>query len=112
MKGLATLVGEGISVPDTVFPDPKNVKDALQTTLKEVDGTLICLVFLFNLFSVLLSPIDIIHDVFELLASGLELPLRSVTNAVGSVSLDLLFNVADLLDQLFLLGIKLADIVV
>ena len=33
MKGLATLVGEGISVPDTVFPDPKNVKDALQTTL-------------------------------------------------------------------------------
>ena len=29
MKGLATLVGEGISVPDTVFPDPKNVKDAL-----------------------------------------------------------------------------------
>jgi hypothetical protein len=29
MKRLATLVGEGISVPDTVFPDPKNVKDAL-----------------------------------------------------------------------------------
>jgi len=73
---------------------------------------LVCLVFLFNLFSVLLSPIDIIHDVFELLASGLELPLRSVTNPVGSVSLDLLFHVADLLDQLLLLGVKLAHIVV
>ena len=70
------------------------------------------LVFLFNLFSVLLSPIDIIHDVFELLASGLELTLRSVTNPVRSVSLDLLFDVADLLDQLLLLGIKLAHIVV
>ena len=105
MKGLPTLVGEGISVPDTVFPDPKNVKDALQTTLEEVNGTLICLVFFFNLFSVLLSPIDIIHDVLELLASGLELPLRSVTNTVGSMSLDLLFDVADLLYQLFLLGI-------
>ena len=57
MKGLPTLVGEGISVPDTVFPDPKNVKDALQTTLEEVNGTLICLVFFFNLFSVLLSPL-------------------------------------------------------
>ena len=73
---------------------------------------MVCLVFLFNLFSVLLSPIDIIHDVFELLASGLELSLRSVTNTVGSVSLDLLFYVADLLDQLLLLGIKLAHIVV
>ena len=73
---------------------------------------MVCLIFLFNLFSVLLSPIDIIHDVFELLASGLELTLRSVTNTVGSVSLDLLFYVADLLDQLLLLGIKLAHIVV
>jgi len=73
---------------------------------------LVCLVFLFNFFSVLLSPIDIIHDVFELLASGLELPLRSVTNPVGSVSLYLLFHVADLLDQLLLLGVKLAHIVV
>jgi hypothetical protein len=66
---------------------------------------LVCLVFLFNLFGVPLSPIDIIHDVLELLASGLELPLRSVTNAVGSVSLDLLFHVVDLLDPLLLLGI-------
>ena len=75
MKGLATLVCEGISVPDTVFSDPKNVKDALKTTLEEVNGTLVCLVFLFNLFRVPLSSIDIIHNVFELLASGLELSL-------------------------------------
>ncbi len=29
MKGLTTLVSKGISVPDTVFSDPKNVEDAL-----------------------------------------------------------------------------------
>ena len=82
MKGLTTFVGKGISVPDTIFSDPKNVEDALKTTLEEVNGALVSLVFFFNLFRVLLSSIDIIHNVLELLASGLELSLRSVTNTV------------------------------
>ena len=82
VKGLSTLVGQGISVPNTVFLNAEKIEDALETSLKHINGALVLIILLLNIFRLLLSPIDLIHNVFELLASRLKLALRSVTNTV------------------------------
>ena len=112
MQSVTALVSQGICVPDTVFLDVQEVKDALQTTLKHINGALVLTILFFDVFSLLLSPVDLIHNVFELLASRLKLALGGVTNAVGAMSRDLLLDVADLFPELLLLGIQLTHIVV
>lgn len=82
MKSLAALVGKGICVPDSVLLDSEEFEDALKATLKYINCALVCLILLLNVFSFLLCPINLVHNVFELLTSGLELALRSVTNTV------------------------------
>lgn len=69
MKSLTTLVSEGISIPDSILHNAENFENTLKTTLKNVNGALISLILLLNLFCLLLSPINFIHNVLKLLTS-------------------------------------------
>lgn len=69
-------------------------------------------VLLINFLSVLLGAINVIHDLFELNPSGLELILRGVTYTVRAVSVDLLLDIHNLLGELLLLTAQLTHVVV
>lgn len=86
---------KGVGVPDTVLLDLEEIEDLLETSLQEVDCTVVLKVFFFYLLGLLLSAVNIIHDFFELNSARLKLTLRSVTNTVGSVSMNLLLDISD-----------------
>ena len=86
---------KGVGVPDTVLLDLEEIEDLLETSLQEVDCTAVLKVFFFYLLGLLLSAVNIIHDFFELNSARLKLTLRSVTNTVGSVSMNLLLDISD-----------------
>lgn len=112
VKSLPTLVSKSISIPDTVLFDTKQIEDLLKTALQNINSALVSLVLLFYFFGLFLSSVNLIHYVFKLLSSGLELTLRSVTNTVRSMSLYFLLDISDFFNELFLFGIQLADIVI
>ena len=80
--------------------------------MQQVDCAGILKVFLFNLLGLLLSAIDIVHDLFELDSTRLKLGLRGVTDAIGPVPVDLLLDISNLLSQLLLLAAQLTHIVI
>lgn len=86
---------KGVGVPDTVLLDLEEIEDLLETSLQEVDCTVVLKVFFFYLLGLLLSAVNIIHDFLELNSARLKLTLRSVTNTVGSVSMNLLLDISD-----------------
>jgi hypothetical protein len=88
-------VRKGVGVPDTVLLDLEEIEDLLETSLQEVDCTVVLKVFFFYLLGLLLSAVNIIHDFLELNSARLKLTLRSVTNTVGSVSMNLLLDISD-----------------
>jgi len=88
-------VRKGVGVPDTVLLDLEEIEDLLEASLQEVDCTVVLKVFFFYLLGLLLSAVNIIHDFFELNSARLKLTLRSVTNTVGSVSMNLLLDISD-----------------
>lgn len=66
VQSVTALVRKGIGVPDTVLLDLEQIEDLLEATLQQVDCTCILKVFFFNLLGLLLSAIDVVHDLFEL----------------------------------------------
>lgn len=66
VQSVAALVCKGICVPDAILFDLEQIEDLLEATLQQVDCSIIMKVFFFNLLGLLLSAIDIVHDLFEL----------------------------------------------
>ena len=112
VQGIATLVSQGVGVPDTVFFDLEQIEDFLETSLQKIHCAGVLKVFFFNLLGLLLSTVNVIHNFFELNSARLKLTLRSVTNTIGSVSMDLLLDISNFFSKLLLLTAQLTHIVV
>ena len=105
-------MSQGVCVPDSVLFDLKQIEDFLEASLQEVDSAIVLKVFFFYLLSLLLSTIDVVHDFFELNSARLKLTLRSVTNTIGSVSMNLFLDISNFFSKLLLLSAQFAHIVV
>jgi hypothetical protein len=95
VESVAALVGQGVGVPDAVLLDLKEIEDLLEAALQQVDCAGVLKVLFLYLLGLLLSTVNVIHDFFELNSARLKLTLRSVTNTIGSVSMNLLLDISD-----------------
>ena len=112
MQGVAALVRQGVRVPDAILFDLEQVENLLKASLQKVHCASVLKIFFFNLLRLLLSTINVIHDLFELNSARLKLTLRGVTNTIRPVSMDLFLNISDLLSKLLLFTAQLTHIVV
>jgi len=112
MQQCTSLVRECLVVPDAVRLDFEDLKDLLKTTLQNVDHSLVSSVFSFYLFRLLLSAVDLTHDLLYLLAALGEIVLGGISDAIVSMPLNLPIEIFDLLDELLGLGVELRHIVV